>query len=79
MKKLDRFFPLNAAVIPGDVKSVILTVVIYLVACAVLRVLGWILEWIALIGWIVGILLSLAGLYCVAGIILAFIRYFQKA
>lgn len=75
MKKFDPFFPLNAGVTHRDLKSLLMPLVIYLVACAVLNVLRVILGWIPLVGWLLELVFSLLGIYCVAGIILSIIKY----
>jgi len=78
MRKIEPFFPLNAGIMPGDLKSLLIPSVIYVAACMVLRVLGWAIGWVPLVGWLLNVVFSLIGLYCVAGLILAVIRYAQK-
>ena len=78
MKKLYAFFPVSSTVTPGDKKALLGSAIIYLAACAVLRVLGWALGWIPLAGWLLGTVFSVLGLYCVAGLILSFLKYFDK-
>ena len=75
MKKIDPYFPLKAGVTHGKLKSLLVPLLIYLVACAVLNVLRMILGWIPLVGWLLELVFSLLGIYCVAGIILAIIKY----
>lgn len=77
MNKVYPFFPLNANVMPGNGKSLLTPVVIYIAACVVLRVLSWALGWVPLAGWLLELVFSLVGLYCVAGIIVAMIQYFK--
>ena len=78
MEKFYPFFPLSSSVVPGYTKSLVIAELIYLAACAILGVLRAVLCWIPLVGWLLGILFSLLGIYCVAGMILALLRYFQK-
>lgn len=78
MEQLYRYFPLSSSVTPSDTKSLVISVLIYVAACAVLRVLGVVLGWIPLVGWLLGIVFSLIGLYCVAGIVLSVLQYFKK-
>ena len=78
MEKLYHYFPLSSSVTPSDTKSLVISILIYVAACAVLRVLGVVLGWIPLVGWLLGIVFSLIGLYCVAGIVLSVLQYFKK-
>lgn len=79
MQKLLAYFPLNAGVVPGNLKSLTIPAAIYVAACLVLRVLSWALDWVPLVGWLLGLVFSLLGLYCVAGLILALLQYFHHA
>ena len=78
MHKVFPFFPLSANGARGNAKSLIVTLIIYLVACAILRVLTMILGWIPLVGWLLELIFSLLGIYCVAGIVLAIYRFVQE-
>ena len=77
MEKVYLYFPLSASVHPGNPRSLILSVVIYLVACAVMRILHTILGWIPIVGWLLRLVFSLVGLYCVAGIILSILKFYR--
>ena len=78
MEKLYRYFPLSDSVHPGDLKSVVISVLIYLAACAVMGILQAILGWIPIVGGLIRLVLSALGLYCAAGIILSVLKYFQS-
>lgn len=78
MEKLYRYFPLSDSVHPGDLKSVVISVLIYLAACAVMGILQAILGWIPIVGGLIRLVLSVLGLYCAAGIILSVLKYFQS-
>lgn len=78
MEKLYSYFPLSANVSAGDVRSLILTLIIYVVACAIMGVLNTVLGWIPLVGWLLRVIFSLLGLYCVAGMVLAVLKFFQS-
>lgn len=78
MHKVHKYFPLGSGVVHGDVKSLLVPLMIYLAACAVLRVLCMILGWIPLVGWLLELVFSLMGIYCVAGIVLAIVKYFEQ-
>lgn len=78
MEKVYRCFPLSAGVEAGNVKSLLFPMLIYLAACAILRVLTVVLGWIPLVGWLLELLFSLLGIYCVAGILLCIWRFVQR-
>ena len=77
MHKVFRYFPLSAAVEPGNGRQFGVTLAIYLMACAVLGVLSSILGWIPLVGWLLDLVFSVLGIYCVAGIVLAAWRFWN--
>lgn len=77
MYKLFPYFPLSGSVQPGDVKSLITSLIIYLIACAVLGALQTILGWIPLAGVLVRIVCSILGLYGVAGMVLSVVKFLQ--
>ena len=77
MPKIYLYFPLSASVRPGDVGSLILSMVIYVVACAVLGILQAVLGWIPLVGVLLKMVFGLMGLYCVGGMILSVLKFFQ--
>ena len=75
MEQIVRYFPLSADVEAGDWKSFLIPMIIYLAACGVLRVLSVVLGLVPLVGWLLELVFSLMGLYCVAGIILCILRF----
>ena len=77
MRNVMRYFPLSAAVEPGNARQFVITLAIYLVACAVLGVLTAILGWIPLVGRLLDLVFSLMGIYCVVGLVLS-IYQFEK-
>ena len=77
MQNYYQYFPLSASVRSGDVVSLILSMVIYVVACAVLGVLQAVFGWIPLVGFLLKLIFSLLGLYCCAGIVLSVLKFFQ--
>ena len=78
MQKVYQYFPLSAAVEPGHGRQFVITLAIYLVACAILGVLTSVLGWIPLVGWLLELVFSVLGLYCVAGIVLAILRFVKS-
>lgn len=75
MKKLYACFPLSAKVRPDHPKTLIKSVVIYLIICAILSLLQLITVWIPLVGWITDVFCALLGLYCIGGIVLSVLSY----
>ena len=63
MQKLLTYFPLSNSVEPGNARQFVLALAIYLVACGVLGILNAILGWIPLVGWLLDVIFSLAGIY----------------
>lgn len=78
MDKVYPFFPLSAIVEPGNAKRLVLALLIYLAACGVMQVLCAVLGWIPLVGWLLELVFSLMGIYCVAGLVLAIVRFCGK-
>ena len=77
MQKLYFYFPLSSSVQPGQMKTLVISLVIYLVACAVMGILQTILGWIPIVGALIRLVLSLLGLYCVAGMVLSVLKFLQ--
>ena len=78
MQKLLTYFPLSNSVEPGNARQFVLALAIYLVACGVLGILNAILGWIPLVGWLLDVIFSLAGIYCVVVLVLAIVRFVQR-
>ena len=76
LKNLKKYFPEIAKKI--DVKSLVIAIVIYVVASAIIGTVAGLLGWIPVIGWILDIIGTLAGIYCLGGIILAVLDYLGK-
>lgn len=79
MNALKNLFPLSFGM--KDVGKLIISILIYLVAGAVI---GWVLSLLAnlpLVGWLLGLITGLAGtiigLYLLAGIILAILNFLK--
>ena len=78
MQKLLTYFPLSNSVEPGNARQFVLALAIYLVACGVLGILNAILGWIPLVGWLLDLIFSLAGIYCVVGLVLSIVKFVQR-
>ncbi len=75
MGSIKEFFPIGKQVRPRDGQSLLIAIVIYIVVAAVVGLANAVLGRIPLIGWIIGVLSWLIGLYCLVGIILAVVEY----
>ncbi len=73
IKNLKKYFPVTAKT--NDVMSLVIAIVIYVVASAVVGAIAGLLWWIPVIGWLLGIISTLAGIYCLAGIVLAVLDF----
>ena len=71
MGSIKEFFPIGKQVRPRDGQSLLIAIVIYIVVAAVVGLANA----IPLIGWLIGVLSWLIGLYCLVGIILAVVEY----
>jgi len=76
MDLLKKLFPLSFKFI-GEVASLVIGVIIYVVAGAVFGgVFGWLAGIVPYVGFLFGILGSLASIYCTAGIVIEFLVHF---
>ncbi len=75
MGSIKEFFPIGKQVRPRDGQSLLIAIVIYIVVAAVVGLANAVLGRIPLIGWLIGVLSWLVGLYCLVGIILAVVEY----
>lgn len=73
MDTLKNLFPLSFK--EGDTKSLIVTIVIYILAAVVVGLVLGLLGRIPLIGWIFRLVRWLISAYCTVGIILAILKF----
>ena len=71
MRTLYGLFPLSDQVRQGDMRSLLITLIIYVLAAAITAILRVVLGWIPLVGALLGVISVLLYLYCVAGGVLA--------
>lgn len=69
MDTLKKFFPLSFK-FTKDVANLIIGIIIYVVIGAIAPAILGILGFLPIIGWILGIVSSLVGIYCLAGIVI---------
>ena len=82
METLKKFFPLSFKY-TKDVSDLVIGIIIQIIAVVILGALIWlataITGWIPvvgkLIGWVLGIVSSLAGIYCLSGIVIQILVY----
>jgi uncharacterized Tic20 family protein len=75
MEQLAKYFPLNNKVEKGNVASLVIAIVIYLIAPSIAGIIVGLLSFIPLVGSILGLVSSLFGIYCLVGLIFAIIKY----
>ena len=75
MDLLKTLWPFSFKVKEKDVTSLIVQLIVLIVVCAIAVVAIGILAKLPIIGWIVGIVGSLVGLYCLVGIVLCILQY----
>ena len=75
MGSIKEFFPIGKQVRPRDGQSLLIAIVIYIVVASVVGLANAVLGRIPLLGWLIGVLSWLIGLYCLVGIILAVVEY----
>ena len=82
METLKKFFPLSFK-FTKNVSDLVIGIIIQIIAVVILGALIWlataITGWIPvvgkLIGWVLGIVSSLAGIYCLSGIVIQILVY----
>jgi hypothetical protein len=82
MDMLKKFFPFSFNVKEKDITNLVVSIIIYVVAGVVvgliLGLIGSILgNLFFLLGWIVGIPNTLFGLYCLLGIVISVLNFFN--
>ena len=71
-----KFFPISARA-KKDVVGLIVSILLYIVVSAVLGFVFSLLSAIPLVGWIIGIIGSLVGLYCFIGIVVSILVFLK--
>ena len=71
------YFPFSTMVRPGEGKTVLASLLIYCAALLILRTAVFLLGWLILVGPVVKILATIAGLYCTIGLLLSLLIYFD--
>ena len=75
MDLLKKFFPYSFGA--NEVKDLVIKVIVYVVAAAIIGVVIGLLSNLPNIGVIIGLLGGLVDLYCTVGIVLTFLAYFK--
>ena len=70
-------FPISYITKRENVGSLVIPIIIYLVIGSVFGFVNLLLGWIPLIGWLVGLITGLIGLYLLIGIIICIVRFFE--
>ena len=81
MDMLKKYFPFSAKVKEKDVTALVVSIIIYVVASAVVGlVLGFVgsaLSFIPLVKWLFDTIGWLFGLYCTVGIVISVLNFFN--
>ena len=77
MNALFPFFPVSNNVKKGDVISLVIAIVVYVVVASILGVALAFLAGIPVVGLLVGIVSTLIWIYEVAGIVLAILKFLK--
>lgn len=78
MDILNTCFPLSFTVRPGDVKSLAVALVIYVLAGAIASILNVVLGWIPLVGILIQVARILLWIYAILGSLLAVALFFRE-
>ncbi len=73
--QLQDFFPLNRRIIPKNLTSLLLTIVLYLIISSAFGVVLFLLGWLPIVGWLLQLIGAALDLYCLVGMILAIVQY----
>jgi CHASE2 domain-containing sensor protein len=81
MEKIYPFFPVGETIKSKDAKSLVIAILIYIAAAAVVSVIAalvvWLLGWFPFVTRIVRLIKWVFDLYCTVGIIFAIVKYVQ--
>ena len=78
MDILNTYFPLSFTVRSGDVKSLAVALVIYVLAGAIASILNVVLGWIPLVGILTQVVRILLWIYAILGSLLAVALFFRE-
>lgn len=76
MDLIKKFFPVSMRA--TDVMGLVISLIIYLLLPTALGLVNSCLGGIPVIGWLLGIILSLIGIYCLIGIIISILVFLKK-
>jgi hypothetical protein len=77
MEKIYPFFPVGETIKSKDAKSLVIAILIYIAAAAVVSVVAALVGWIPFVGRLISIIEWVFDLYCTVGIIFAIVKYVQ--
>ena len=76
---MEQYFPISQKVRANDANSLVVAIVIYLLVPTLFGIVGKVINFIPVIGWLVGWIFTLAGtllgIYCIVGIVFAILNY----
>lgn len=74
---MNSFFPINEAVKPKNIVTLIIAIVLYIVISGISGTVVSMVSWIPIVGWAFSVAGGIIGLYCFIGIIAAIGRYLR--
>lgn len=74
---MNSFFPINEAVKPKNIVTLIIAIVLYIVISGISGTIVNFVGWIPIVGWAVSVAGGIVGLYCFIGIIAAIGKYLR--
>ena len=78
MEKFHPYFPLSLKVQSKDTRSLVVSILLYIACCLVMSIVGKLIGWIPLVGFVVHVVSWLLDIYCLAGIVLSILRYVKE-
>ena len=77
MDKIKPFFPFSFNVKAKDVTSLVVSVIVYIVAMLASGLVNLLLGWIPVLGFLLGVIGWVLGIYCVIGLVLAVLIFLE--
>ncbi len=78
MEKIYSYFPLSNRVNAKDTRSLVVSILLYIAVGLVMSIVGKLLGWIPVIGFVLGLISWVLDIYCLAGIVLSILRYVKE-
>ena len=77
MNVIKPFFPFSFSVMAKDATSLIVSTIVYMVAMLAFGLVNGLLGWIPVLDFLLGVIGWVLNTYCVVGLVLSVLRYFD--